>query len=158
MRANNIYSVILLSDENDLLPAFVNQTIGASFPTIHPVVFPKSFSPCPSNPLTPQTVAQYLASLDLDDTDIIFFLSDASVDPVTIDIGQEEVFLVRTVGIAEEDMRWRLEMVTKSSANPISFQFGTLHTTDEEGFTRWIDWLVSQCDPDTGKFYDPDAA
>ncbi|HET59480.1 MAG TPA: hypothetical protein ENN32_03835 [Chloroflexi bacterium] len=158
MRAHNIFSVILFTDDYDLLFAFVNQTIGALFPRIHPAVFPKSFSPGKSNPLTPQTVAQYLASLDQDDTDIIFFLNNASVDPVTIDIGQDEVFLVRTVGKPEEDTQWQLDMVMKSSGKPLSFQFGTLHTPDEEGFTRWIEWLVSQCDADTVEIYDPDAA
>jgi hypothetical protein len=28
---------------------------------------------------------------------------------------------------------------------------------NDPGFAQWIDWLVSQCDPDTGEIYDPDA-
>jgi hypothetical protein len=154
MRAHNVFSIILVTDETDLLPEFVNQTVSALFPSIHPAVFPKSFSPNLSNTLTPQRVAQFLASCDLDDTDILFFISSASIDPISIDVGQEEVLLVKANKEPDEVIQWQLEMVMKSSANPVSFQIETLIPNDP-GFSQWINWLVSQCDPDTGEIYDP---
>jgi hypothetical protein len=155
MRAHNVFSLILVTDETELLPEFVNQTVSALFPSIHPAVFPKSFSLNLSNTLTPQTVAQFLASCDLDDTDIIFFLSNASIDPISIDVGQEEVFLVKANEEPDDVMQWQLDMVMKSSANPVSYHCEKLLPTDP-GFSQWIEWLVSQCDPDTGEIYDPD--
>jgi hypothetical protein len=156
MRAHNVFSLILVTDDTDLLPAFINQTIGALFPIIHPAVFPKSFSQRVDFRLTPQIVAQYLASLDLDDTDIIFFHSNTTIDPVSIDIGQEEIFLVKANENLDDEIQWQLAMVMKSSANSVSFQTAALHPNDP-GFAQWIDWLVSHCDPDTGEIYDPDA-
>lgn len=157
MRAHHVFSVILLTEENELIATFVNTTIGALYPTIHPAVFPKSFTQNPNLPLNPQNVAQYLASLDLNDTDIVFFLNNANVDPVSIDLGQEEVFLVKTVENGKKEFGWQLDMVMKSNANPVSFFMETLQLNDP-AFSQWIDWLVSQCDPDTGEFYDPDAS
>jgi len=156
MRANHVYSIILITDDDNIVPPFVNQTIGALFPSVHPSVFPKFTSTNNDLILSPQVVAQHLAAIDLDDTDIIFFIANTNMDPISLDIGQEEVFFIQTITNTPDDIHWQLEMVIKSSAQPASFRMDSFQQNDP-GFSQWIDWLLSQCDPDTGEVYVPDA-
>lgn len=156
MRANHVYSIILITDDSNIVPPFLNQTIGALFPSLHPSVFPKFTSANNDLILSPQIVAQHLAAIDLDDTDIVFLIADTNLDPISIDIGQEEVFFLQTVNNIPDEIQWQLDMVKKSSARPVSFRMSSFQPNDK-GFSQWIDWLLSQCDPDTGEVYDPDA-
>lgn len=158
MRANHIYSLVVVEESPGLLSEVLNATISALFPTIHPAAFPKYYASESPSPLNPQTVARFLAAADLEDTDLIFFTGNSTDigDPISLDVGQEEVFFISTTTTKTQETQWQLDMVTKSSAKPFSFRFHSLRSEDT-GFSNWVAWLVSQCDPDISDFYDPNS-